>query len=201
VARPGVNDLFTNDDAATPISEDEKAGLIPQHITLQVELNEYEARGIAEADAWLRRRRHNLLEQKFVRALHKRMFRTVWTWAGSYRTTGKNIGIDAALIPAHIKLLLDDTKYWIEHATFSPDEICIRFHHRLVLVHPFANGNGRHARLMTDALIVQLGRPRFTWGGAHLTAKGDDRDAYVAALKAADRDPNDIGSLLSFARS
>lgn len=201
MAQHDVNELFASDDAATPISEDEKAGLIPKHITLQGELNEYEARGITEADTWLLSRRHNLLEEKFVRQLHKRMFRTVWAWAGSFRKTGKNIGIDAAQIPAQITLLLDDTRYWIEHATFSPDEICIRFHHRLVLIHPFANGNGRHARLMTDALIMHLGGKRFTWGGAYLTAQGQDRERYVAALKAADTDPNDVAPLVTFARS
>jgi Fic-DOC domain mobile mystery protein B len=196
-----MSELFAADGAATPISADEKAGLIPKHITLQSELNEYEARGIIEAETWLLSRRRNLLEEKLIRQLHKLMFRGVWAWAGDFRKTGKNIGVDAAQIRIQLRQLLDDTKYWLEQRTFSPDEVAIRFHHRLVWIHPFVNGNGRHARLMADALSIQLGENRFTWGRANLMVKGDDRDRYVAALKAADRDPNDVALLLTFARS
>src|SRR6266850_5594802 len=112
-----MSDLFAADDAATPISEDEKAGLIPTHITLQSELNQYEARGVAEADAWLNSRRHSLPEEKLIRQLHRRMFRATWRWAGDFRKTGKNIGIDAIHISVQLKQLLDDVRYWVEHGT------------------------------------------------------------------------------------
>jgi Fic-DOC domain mobile mystery protein B len=196
-----VNDLFAADDGATAIDEDERAALIPQHVTLKRELNEYEQRGIAEAETWLLSRRHNLLTERLIRQLHKQMFRAVWRWAGDFRKTEKNIGVDPVQIPIQLKLLLDDAKYWIAQRSFSAEEIAIRFHHRLVRIHPFANGNGRHARLMTDALVIQLGGRRFTWGRTNLIAKGAGRDRYIAALKAADQDPDNMAPLLEFARS
>lgn len=162
---------------------------------------EYEQRGIAEAETWLLSRRHNLLAERFVRQLHRRMFRAVWNWAGDFRRTEKNIGIDPARIPVQLTLLLDDTRYRIERATFGADEISTRFHHRLVFIHPFPNGNGRHARLMSDALVMQLGGQRFAWGRTNPVVKGEGRDRYLAALKKADEDPNDVGPLLAFARS
>lgn len=187
------------DDAATPLTPDEREGLIPSYITLRRELNEAEQIGIEDADRWAFGRRRELLDERFLKALHKRMFGQVWRWAGAYRTTARNIGVDAYRIGTELHQLLDDVRYWIEHQTFAPDEIAIRFHHRLVAIHPFPNGNGRHARLAADMLAVQLGQPRFTWGRANLVEPKETRRAYVAALRAADA--HDIAPLLAFARS
>jgi Fic-DOC domain mobile mystery protein B len=127
------------------------------------------------------------------------MFDQTWKWAGLYRTTEKNPGIPHFQIREALAALLGDARYWLEHRTFPPDEIAIRFHHRLVSIHPFANGNGRHARLMADVLARMQNRPVFTWGGADIVQPGDFRRRYLDALRAADK--NDIGPLLAFARS
>src|SRR5207249_6937183 len=131
--------------------------------------------------------------------LHARMFRDVWRWAGTYRTTARNIGGDAWRIGTDMAQLMDDVRYWVENKTYPPDEIAIRFHHRLVAIHPFPNGNGRHSRLMADLLIERLGSNSFSWGGRSLADAGELRRRYVAALRAADN--HDIEPLLAFARS
>lgn len=192
--------LFADDDdAATPLTPEEREGLIPTYITLRRELNEAEQIGITDADRWAFSRKRDALDEKFLRNLHKRMFGKVWRWAGQYRTTARNIGVDAYRIGMELHQLLGDTRYWIENASYPPDEIAVRFHHRLVFIHPFPNGNGRHARLAADLLAVQLGQPRFTWGRVNLTVPQETRRTYVAALRAADA--HDIAPLLAFARS
>lgn len=188
-----------DDDAATPLTPEEREGLIPSYITLRRELNEGEQINIADADRWAFSRKRDVLDEPFLRTLHKRMFGKVWRWAGQYRTTARNIGIDAYRIASELVQMLGDVRYWIEHGTYGPDEIAVRFHHRLVLIHPFPNGNGRHARLAADLLIVQLGASRFTWGRLNLVEPAETRKAYVAALRAADG--HDITLLLAFARS
>lgn len=191
--------LFAADDAATPLSPDERQGLIPSYITLRRELNEAEQRGVLAADEWAFARRRRVLDQRFLRGLHKRMFGDVWTWAGTYRRTARNIGVDAWRIPVDLAQLIGDADFWIGHATYPADEIAARFHHRLVWIHPFPNGNGRHARLATDLLLAALGRPRFTWGRASLVALGTTRRAYIDSLRAADR--HDYDPLMAFVRS
>jgi Fic-DOC domain mobile mystery protein B len=111
----------------------------------------------------------------------------------------RNLGIVFHEIPVALRQLLDDTRAWIEYRTYPPDEIAVRFHHRLVLIHSFPNGNGRHARLMADLLVMRLGGERFSWGSANLQDAGTVRQRYIAALQAAD--DHDIGPLLAFARS
>ena len=187
------------DDAATPLAADERAQLIPTYITTRAQLNEAEQANIADADLWAFSRKRDVMDEAFLLSLHKRMLNGVWKWAGSFRQTERNIGIQAYRIGVELRQLLDDVSYWMEHQTFSPDEIAVRFHHRLVFIHPFPNGNGRHARLAADLLAVQLGQERFSWGSANLVTADETRAAYVAALKAADA--HDIGPLLAFARS
>jgi len=191
--------LFGNDDAATPLSYEEQEGLIPSYVTLRSELNEIEQTNIGEASLWAFARCRDVLDEAFLRALHKRMFGKVWRWAGQYRVTARNIGIDAHRIGMEVHQLVDDARYWIEHGTYTPDEIAIRFHHRLVFIHPFPNGNGRHARLAADLVAVQLDCPRFSWGSARPEEPGETRARYLAALRAAD--DHDIGPLMAFARS
>lgn len=187
------------DDDATPIDPGERDGLIPTHISLRRELNELEQNNIARASLWVFARKRRILEEPFLRSLHRRMFGDVWRWAGTYRTTERNLGTRAYRIQPELRQILDDTRYWIEHETYPGDEIAVRFHHRLVLVHPFPNGNGRWSRLMGDLLATRLGNDRFTWGAANLQAPGDLRRAYIDALRAADA--HDIEPLIRFARS
>ncbi|SDL62507.1 mobile mystery protein B [Maricaulis salignorans] len=186
------------DDAATALEEDERKQLIPTYITSRAELNEAEQVNISDADGWAFSRQRDVLDTGFLLRLHKRMLGDVWRWAGSYRTTERNIGIEAWRIPAELAQLLDDVRFWVAAETYGPDEVCIRFHHRLVAIHPFPNGNGRLARMAADLLAVRLGRPRFSWGRRELVAPASARAIYIAALQAADR--HDIAPLLQFAR-
>jgi Fic-DOC domain mobile mystery protein B len=184
---------------ATPLDADELACLIPKHITTQGQLNEWEQLNILHGEDWARRQRREILDEAFVRLLHKQMFGKTWTWAGSFRTSDKNIGIDWRQIGVRLRDLLDDVRYQIDNKTYSPDETAVRFHHRLVAIHPFPNGNGRHARLMADLLVGKLGQPRFTWGSRSLVEASDTRKRYIAALQAADN--RDFAPLMAFARS
>ncbi len=188
------------DEPNTPLAPAEREGLIPTYITTRAELNDAEQENISEADQWaFSRRRRDVLDVTFLMNLHRRMLRRVWRWAGESRKTERNIGIEPHRIEVELRQLVDDVRYWVDHKTYAPDEIAIRFHHRLVAIHPFPNGNGRHARLAADLLIVQSGAPRFTWGGANLIKPAETRRAYIEALQAADA--HDISPLLRFART
>jgi Fic-DOC domain mobile mystery protein B len=185
---------------ATPLDADELASLIPQHITTQGELNEWEQLNILQGEAWAKKQqRKDLLDEGFVRQLHKQMFNETWKWAGAFRKSDKNIGVDWRQIGVRLRDLFADVRYQIDNDTFAPDEIAVRFHHRLVSIHPFPNGNGRHARLMADLLVVRLNQPRFTWGSKSLVEATIVRDHYIQALQSADQ--HDYQLLCVFARS
>ncbi len=188
-----------DDDANTPLDPDEREALIPSYITFRHELNEAEQANIAEGQRWAESQRRDVLDGKLLRELHRRMFGDVWRWAGQYRLTARNIGIDAHQITTEMQQAIDDARYWVEHETHAPDEIAVRFSHRLVAIHPFPNGNGRFSRLVGDLLARQLGRPTFTWGRLGLVDQRETRERYVSALRAADS--RDYAPLLSFARS
>ncbi|MBN9088049.1 MAG: mobile mystery protein B [Reyranella sp.] len=190
---------FDADDDATPLSPPERDGLIPTHVALRRELNELEQSNIADGDRWAFSRRRQVLDERFLRNLHRRMFERVWKWAGVYRATERNIGIESWRIEAALHEAIEDARYWIENGSYPADELAVRFHHRLVLVHPFPNGNGRWSRLAADLLVVRLSGPRFSWGSANLQPATEARRAYIAALRAADR--HDLGPLIAFARS
>jgi Fic-DOC domain mobile mystery protein B len=188
---------FIDPESATPIDPSEAEGLIPKGITTQTELNELEERNIAEAIRWaFGRKRKNWLPIKYIRDLHMKMFGNVWNWAGKFRTTNKNIGKDKAQIQNGLKILCDDVQYWIEHKTYNMNEIAVRFHHRLVSIHPFVNGNGRHARMMADVLLFQNGIKRLSWGAGKIGEEGAVRKQYIFALKKADQ--GDIEELIKF---
>lgn len=173
--------------------------LLPSFIALRHELNEAEQVNIGGALRWIAARKRNVLDRAFLSELHRRMFGEVWRWAGSYRTTARNIGVDAYRIPTDVQQAVDDARYWVDNATYEPDEIAVRFSHRLVAIHPFPNGNGRWSRLVGDILAGQLGRPAFTWGRANITDFGETRSRYIEALRAAD--DSDFRALVLFARS
>lgn len=195
-----MTDLFAQPDDATPLDAEERDGLLQTWITTRADLNEAEQANIDDAVAWTERRRDaDILTEGFVFELHKRMFGDVWSWAGSTRKTGKNIGIDPVQIHIQLGSLLRDVRYWVDNGSFPPDEIAVRLHHGLVAIHPFPNGNGRHARLVADLLIVQLGGAPFSWGGGTLRDIGTLRAEYIAALRVADQ--HDFAPLLAFARS
>ena len=190
---------LNTDDHATPLTPEEHDELIPTHITLRSELNELEQQNIGTGNTWAFSRKHVIFRERFLKSLHRRMFNRVWRWAGKFRTTERNLGVEPYLIETELRKAIDDARYWVENNSYAPDELAVRFHHRLVSVHPFPNGNGRWSRLAADMLIVRLGGSRFTWGGADLRATGEARDKYIAALKAADN--HDPAPLIEFARS
>ena len=185
---------------ATPLDHDEAAGLVPAHITTLGQLNEWELANIVEGERWaFARKRKDLLSSRFARLLHKRMFGNTWRWAGSFRLSEKNIGVDPVQIAPQLKKLCDDVTYQVAHRTYSLVEIAARFHHRLTWIHPFANGNGRFSRTMADLLLVQNDAYRFTWGAGNLAGEGDARQRYIHALRAADG--HDYAPLFEFVRS
>lgn len=185
---------------ATPIEGDELEALIPQHISLQQELNEWESANILEAEKWGFEQRHaDLLSLDFIQRLHTKMFNESWRWAGQFRKTLKNIGIIPYEIPQELLKLCMDVRYHIDHTVYSFDEIAARFHHRLVWIHPFPNGNGRHARIYKDILLIHHQKDRFTWGRGDLMSQSQTRKLYIHALKQADQ--HDYIPLLEFVRS
>ena len=187
----------------TPLDEDEKDGLLIPTIATRAELDEFEQQNIEEAIQWVLGRSlkaKTILTEQFIRNLHKRMYGNVWAWAGDFRKTNKNLGIDKWQISTALNALLNDTLYWVEHNTFTPDEIAIRFKHRIVSIHCFPNGNGRHSRLMADVIVDKIFKlPVFSWGAGNLVKQSDTRTNYLKAVKEADK--NNYALLLSFARS
>jgi Fic-DOC domain mobile mystery protein B len=195
---PGPSDL---PDGATPLDPDEAEGLLPDHISTRGELNAWEQLNIVKGAEWLRDKAsvQDILTQDTVRELHRRMFSDTWTWAGRFRRSLKNIGVAPEAISEHLHNLLADVTYWVEHQTYSVDEIGCRFHHRLVAIHPFPNGNGRHARIITDGLLRALGGAPFSWGSGSIDNPGIVRERYISSLR--DADGQDYSALIRFVRS
>ena len=194
------DDLHAGDGDNTVLSPEERVGLIPTWIATRGDLNRAEQQNIARGARWARGRRRDVLDRDVLLTLHGRMFGEVWRWAGQCRQSEKNIGVrDWWRVPEHLQMLLGDVRAQTEHGGRNPDELAIDFHHRLVAIHAFPNGNGRHARLAADLLIERLGGWPFSWGRASLVDAGETRRAYVAALRAADA--HDLAPLVAFARS
>lgn len=192
----------TYPEGATPLDPDETEGLKFKHVTTRGELDELEQTNIQSGLLWLARLRHNdVLTDAFALMLHRRLFGDVWRWAGTFRRTEKNIGIDPIRISVELRTLLDDARYWAAHGTYDPIEAAARLHHRMVLIHPFPNGNGRHARIMADVMLIRVyGAKPIDWAAGHdLQRMNDRRAAYLAALRAADR--GDMAPLLAFVTS
>lgn len=189
-------------EGQTPLDEDEKEGLLLKTISTRGELDEFEQVNIQDAIEWSLKRKINrdqLLSEDFILLVHKKMFATVWEWAGTKRKTNKNIGVDKTQISVELRKLIDDCKFWIDNDIYNPEEIAIRFSHKLVKIHVFPNGNGRHSRLVADILISKvLNNPVFTWGHSDLTKKSTVRKEYLDAIYKADS--NDYKPLIEFAR-
>ncbi len=188
------------DEGQTPLDEEEKEGLLIAGLHTRAELNEFEQQNIEKGIEWtLRRnfRKEQVLSEGFVLELHKKMFGEVWLWAGRFRKSEKNLGIKWKDIPVQLKQLNGDCSLWIERKTYKEEEIAIRYKHRLVSIHCFSNGNGRHSRLMADVIISHIfNKPVFSWG-----SNDDDgpRKKYLEALKQADK--GEMSALVKFARS
>jgi Fic-DOC domain mobile mystery protein B len=197
----GLN--FNYIDGQTPLSEDEQEGLKISSITTREDLDEFEQLNIEKAIQWTfgkKLKAEQLFSEKFIKDLHKRMYGDVWKWAGTFRTSEKNIGIKSYLIGIELKQLLDDAVYWTQNKTYNSQETAIRFKHRLVSIHCFANGNGRHSRLMADLIMEKLYNEKFfSWGSTNLVKATETRTAYIKAVKKADQ--QDLLPLIDFAKS
>jgi Fic-DOC domain mobile mystery protein B len=186
-------------DGHTVLGEDDREGLIPSYVATRGELFEAEQRNISEALLKQAPSTDELLDDAHLRALHGKMLGSVWSWAGKYRTTNTNLGVPFEQIPGAMRALVLDTRTWVDGDIYEPDEIAVMFHHRLVAIHPFPNGNGRLGRIAADYLIMSFGRERFSWGASSYASTEELRSAYLGCLRAADNgDPTD---LMRFARS
>ena len=190
-------------DGQSPLDEDEKEFLLIKTITTHGELDEHEQLNIEKAVQWTIQSRfkpEKILTEEFIKTIHKKMLGGVWAWAGKFRKSEKNIGVEWINIGVELKYLIDDTKYWIENKTYPPDEIAIRFKHRLVNIHCFPNGNGRHSRIMADIIIESIfGKDVFTWNHSNMVQADETRKKYIAAIREGDR--GNIKPLLEFARN
>ena len=196
------SNLVDDPDGATALDPDELDGLKFKHVSVRGELDQLEQAGITEGLKWLNKQKNpDVLSEAFVLELHKRLFGSVWKWAGIFRRTEKDIGVAPIQVATQLRQLLDDAKYWVEHDSYSPKELAARLHHKLVFIHLFANGNGRHARIMADAVLTKLlHEPAIDWaGGFSLEAMNERRNQYIEALRAADG--HDFTALLEFVRA
>ena len=192
---------------ATPLDPNEIAGLIPSYITTQGELDTHEQSGILEAQVWATSKNHkDILTEQFAKNLHQRMFKSLWRWAGQFRNSDKSIGVPWPQVAVELKKLMGDADYWIANKIYPMDELAARLHYRLVFIHPFPNGNGRWARLMTDIFLNHHEQPVFSWGAAgsentadEIGRAGTTREKYIQALQAADQ--KNFKLLIEFVRS
>lgn len=197
-----MNGLFGVTDGQTPLDPDESEGLIPDHIITRGQLDQWELENIAEADRWTQVRpptSEQLLSETYLRSLHKRMFNRTWRWAGTFRRSDKNIGIDWRHIPVRLNQLLENLRYRLENGETGTDALATEFHHQLVFIHPFPNGNGRWSRMATDLLLESLGAEPFSWGANGKQPMDEIRDRYIAALREGDR--GNLQPLAEFTRS
>lgn len=196
-----MNDLLLSEEGQTPLTRDDLLDLKPTHVTTRGQLNFAEQENILRAVSEMAGRNltpDKILTEDFIVGLHRKMLSDVWRWAGAFRQRETTIGIDPREIRPELRKLLDDARYWVDRAIYPPDEICIRFAHRLVAIHLFPNGNGRHSRLAADILATALGQPEFPWGMGSGLPSAESRSRYIAALRAADA--HDMGPLIAFAR-
>jgi len=191
------------EDGQTPLSEEEKEGLLIKTVTTHGELDEHEQLNIEKAVEWTIKtkfKKDQILTEGFVKTLHKKMLGKVWSWAGNFRKSEKNIGVKWVVIGIELKALLDDTKYWIENETYPNNEIAIRFKHRLVNIHCFPNGNGRHSRIMADIIMESIfNENAFSWNQSNMVKADQTRRNYITAIR--EGDTGNIQSLLDFAKN
>ncbi len=201
----GARTIGPEPSGATPIADEDLAGLIPEFVATRADLNQVEFENIIKALPWAYRQAqsaglHGILTYAFMMDLHRRMFGDVWTWAGTLRQRVTNIGVDPSQIVTQAHLLFDDARYWHGESVFSVEELATRIHGRLVSIHPFPNGNGRSTRLMADLYLIAIGHPALTWGGSRLDEEDAGRAAYIRALIVA-VETDDYSDLVHFARS
>lgn len=192
---------FIYASGATPYSDGDSINLIPRHITLQSQLNEWEQANILEAESWVfsQNNRRKILTAEFIQKVHYKMFDKTWKWAGKFRHHQTNIGCKPFEIAPKLRQLLSDINYYLVHKTYSLVEIAVRLHHGLVYIHCFPNGNGRHARIIADLFLITHHHKRLSWGKVNMNNAGELRNNYISALRLADH--HDFSTLIAFAES
>ncbi len=192
--------LFNDRDGRTPLAEDFKKDLIPKHIKLGAELDEAEEDNIVDGLVWLDDYQGEYVDVLFWKRAHKKMFDKVWKWAGEFRKHElQNDEFDQpGYIQEHIKNLEGDLAYWLsKESKMKPEECMARFHERFLKIHPFANGNGRTTRILTEYICKRNGFALPTWGGALRGDPKAHRQAYIASLVNARRE-HDYSRLIEF---
>ncbi len=179
--------ILNSFEGATPLED--VSDLIPTHILSRDELNEWEAANILKASRrFMARRKEAKITIEWLKSVHRAMFDDTWAWAGKFRRKNFNIGADWHLIPEQMKSLVDDINFWEEaDNSLNLFEQSVRIHHRLVKIHPFINGNGRHARLVSDIFLYTHNEKLPKWPDKELIDKSDVRKKYIFALQAADK--------------
>ncbi len=186
--------LKTPEDS-TPIND--LSGLIPSGITVKSALDEWEAENILKAyNRYLKTSRKRAISPGLITAVHKEMFGLTWKWAGSFRKENLNLGVEWFAIPVEIKKLCDDIAFWEKSKNVNILEQSVRIHHRLVRIHPFLNGNGRHARMIADIFLSGRGKKLPLWPDKDMVETTDIRKRYIHCLKEADN--GDYAGLLEF---
>lgn len=190
--------LIENVPGATPI--DDISDLIPTHITTRSELNEWEAANILKAvQKYLTAKKRRAIDIDWLKKVHKDMFDETWKWAGKFRKSNFNLGSDWHNIQEEMAKLIGDLNYWrTQTGELGEFEQSVWLHHRLVKIHPFVNGNGRHARLVADCFLYSHGHKLPIWPDKQLIDASEVRKEYITALQAADK--GDYGLLESFTR-
>ena len=176
----------------TLLSPEELDDLIPKHITNRNQLDEVEQNNIEDAFQWLLSKKvdsiEHLISTDFQNELHKKMLGKVWKWAGKIRSRKTNIGVNHLQIEISRKQLYDDAIFWFQNETFDPIELALRFHHRLVKIHCYPNGNGRHSRIIADLMLEKVFKAApLNWKGNDFVNINKFRTKYIAALKEADK--------------
>lgn len=183
--------LKDDPQGATPLSPDDLLGLKLPHVQTRAQLNEIEAANILQGQNWVSSLKvltlDDIFSRDFVIALHKNLFGDIWQWAGTFRLRELNIGVEPKNIPIDLHNFLEDAKCWLEFKHFSDLELSARIQHKLVQIHPFVNGNGRHARIFTDIVrVFLLNKKPLRWAKAKLEDMTTERAAYIAGLRKAD---------------
>lgn len=197
-----MSELIDNPEGATPLNLDDMLGLKYKHIDTREQLNEVEAANILQGQIWASKlnkgakelTRDDIFNRDFVSDLHKALFGEVWEWAGHFRKRELNIGVDPKNIAVDLHNFLEDAKCWLEFKHYDNLELSARIQHRLVQIHPFVNGNGRHSRVFTDIVRVYLLNEKpIKWANAKLENMTEERNSYISGLREAD-----VGDLSTF---
>jgi Fic-DOC domain mobile mystery protein B len=185
-----TDEITDQPEGATPL--DDISGLLRRDITTRGQLDEAETLNILGAVDWIERGRlRDVFTVDFYERLHSRMYDDVWEWAGDLRSvTGArpNIGVPPEMVPIELgRVAMEFNWEWQNSDQTNLLPFIAKYHHALVWVHPFNNGNGRWSRLACDVVMKRLAKkPLITWATDTLNVDSGERSQYINALKMAD---------------